>query len=283
MRPASDGQHGTPLIITRRQHPLLKELRDLRDHPHDTLLFLEGPKLVEEALQASIPLKTLIVSSSHKDRAGLLDRAKARAGTTFSVSESIFRSVSDLVEPQGILAIGERPRWTWQDVTAKKPAPIIVLDGLQNPGNVSAILRTAEAAGAAGVVTTPRTARLTSPKALRGAAGSALRVPSLEHQTSETISKRLAEAGYTLYAADSAGGAAYTEVDWKKASAIILGQEGQGLSGAWKAAAVTIPMEKPVESLNVAAAAAVLLYEAARQRRGGPARCVGGGPATAGG
>src|SRR5262245_41273972 len=129
------------MIISRRTHPLLKEIKDVRDRPNN-LLFLEGPKLIEEALQASIPLKTLIVSSTLKQHGELLGRAKATANSTFTVSDSIFKSISDVEEPQGVLAIGERPRWTWESLLAKSPAPILILDGIQNPGNVAAIVRT---------------------------------------------------------------------------------------------------------------------------------------------
>jgi TrmH family RNA methyltransferase len=188
------------------------------------------------------------------------------------VSKSVFRNISDVEEPQGILAIVPRPHWSWEVLCAKKPAPILILDGLQNPGNVAAILRTAEAAGAAGVITTPTTAHLFSPKALRGAMGSALRVPSIEHQPVETIVSQLREMGYTLIGAALEGKntQAYTDIDWRQPQAVVLGQEGGGLSAAWNPhlqKTVTIPMEQPVDSLNVAAAAAVLLYEAVRQRR----------------
>jgi TrmH family RNA methyltransferase len=254
------------VIITRRSHPLLKELRDIRDRTPFGLLFLEGPKLVDEAIKASISLKTLIYAEDFKNL-DLLNRAKSRANSLFAVSASIFKSVSDLVEPQGILAIGEGPRWSWEQLLISKPAPILVLDGLQNPGNVSAVVRTAEAAGAAGIVTTPGTARLTSPKALRGASGSILRVPNLEHQRPDDILQQLSTSGYTVYAADKTAGRNYTQLNWNQPIAVVLGQEGGGISDHWKAEVVTIPMEKPVESLNVAAAAAVMLYEAYRQRR----------------
>jgi TrmH family RNA methyltransferase len=266
VRPLPDGQDRTPLIITRRTHPLIKELRELRDHPHKDLLFLEGPRLLEEVLKTTLAIRTLVVSHKYKGPSELLGRAKARAEVTFIVEDPIFSSFSDVEQPQGLLAIGLRPRWSWELILSRSPAPVVVLEGVQNPGNVAGILRTAEAAGAAGVITTPGTAHLFSPKALRGAAGSALRLPSLEHQKPEEIVAHLKKAGYTVYAAESEGGRAYTEIHWNQPSAIILGQEGQGLSDVWQAETIRIPMEKPVESLNVGAAAAVLLYEAARQR-----------------
>jgi TrmH family RNA methyltransferase len=272
MRSLLDGRYGTPLIISRRSHPLVKELQRLRDKPSPLRLFLEGPRLLQEALQASLPIELLVMSSAVKNQADLVK--SFRATKMFSVSEAVFRSLSDVEEPQGILAIVRHPHWSWEQLCAKKPAPILILDGLQNPGNVAAILRTAEAAGAAGVITTPNTAHLFSPKALRGAMGSALRVPSLEHQPIEMIVSQLARNGYSLIGAALEGKNthSYLDINWSEPHAVVLGQEGGGLSNAWRPhlqKTVTIPMEAPVESLNVAAAAAVLLYEGVRQRRKG--------------
>ncbi len=204
-----------------------------------------------------------------------MGRAKAAAQTTFSVDESIFRSISDVEEPQGILAIGEGPRWNWLQIFQKSPAPVLVLEGLQNPGNLASIIRTAEAAGAAGVITTPGTARLNSPKALRGAMGSTLRFPAIEHVPVPDIIERLTGAGCMLYGTlvdrdqHLPASVTYTGIDWTQASAIVLGKEGGGISDTWTKSlqqTITIPMQSPVESLNVAAAAAILLYEALRQR-----------------
>jgi TrmH family RNA methyltransferase len=164
-----------------------------------------------------------------------------------------------------VIAIVAKPVWGWEMLLSKSPAMIVILDVLQDPGNAASILRTAEAAGAAGVVTTPGTVKLYSPKALRSSAGSTLRLPLIEHVPAEDILQKLGSAGYSFLAADGTAGTLYTGVDWKKPWALILGQEGGGLSSAWKGAAlesISIPMKSPVESLNVAAAAAVLLYEA---------------------
>jgi TrmH family RNA methyltransferase len=173
--------------------------------------------------------------------------------------------------PQGILAIARRPLWDWKNLFGRAPAPIVILDGIQDPGNVATIVRTAEAAGAAGIVTTPETASLFSPKALRGSAGSSLRLPILEHRDAEEIICALRVAGCGILAADAQNGpegaVSYSHVDWTKPWAIVLGQEGSGLSAGWQAARrVFIPMKPVVESLNVAAAAAILLFEFHRQR-----------------
>ncbi len=263
------------MFITRRTHPLIKELRELRDSPHHNLLFLEGPKLVEEALRANILLQTLIISDTLKGHADLIGRAGATAKKTVSVADSVFRSITDVEEPQGLLAIGIRPQWDWEQMFSKGPAPVIILEGLQNPGNIASIVRTAEAAGAAGVITTPETARLSSPKALRGAMGSTLRLPTFEHIAIDGLADRLTASGCIIYGTlvDSKKqlrpSVVYTDIDWTLASAIVFGREGGGLSEKWEAylhKSVTIPMEPPVESLNVAAAAAILLYESYRQR-----------------
>jgi TrmH family RNA methyltransferase len=134
-------------------------------------------------------------------------------------------------------------------------------------------MRTAEAAGAAGLVTTAGSAHLFSPKGLRGAMGSTLRLPSLEHQSVEDILSEIHKASYFLAAATMSsrehGSDAYSRVDWKKPCAILLGQEGRGISAEWRTHIqqwTHVPMRSSVESLNVAAAAAVFLYESARQR-----------------
>jgi TrmH family RNA methyltransferase len=151
----------------------------------------------------------------------------------------------------------------------------LILDGLQNPGNMASIVRTAEAAGAAGIVTTPGTVRLTSAKALRAAMGSSLRFPCLEHVPVEQINDNLSHGGYKLYGtladAETKIKSSLTcwEVNWTNACAVVLGQEGGGLPASWGMIlhdTIVIPMQGKVESLNVAAAAAVILYEAFRQR-----------------
>jgi TrmH family RNA methyltransferase len=276
MRPLPHGHHGTPLIISRRTHPLVKELKLLRDQPTGKRIFLEGPRLVDEALQSSLPIELLVISTACK-KSDLRSQAEHQAQKTFTVAPAVFDAFSDVEEPQGILAIGRRPVWSWDQLLKKSPAPIVVLERLQNPGNVASIVRTAEASGAAGVVTTPGTAHLFSPKALRGAMGSTLRLPILEHVPIPVLIERLVSGGCQIYGTlidrknELLASFTYLDIDWTQACAFVLGQEGGGISDACTPhlqKQVTIPMQNPVESLNVAAAAAVLLYEAFRQRQG---------------
>lgn len=259
-------------IITSRQNPLLKELQPIRDDRKSPLLFLEGPRLIQEAITAKFALEMLILDDKFPETAFLAPLRKS-SRRVFVVSDDVFRIVSDVDNPQGLLAIARKPAWTWEHIEKRKGL-ILILDGIQDPGNASTIIRTAEAAGAAGLVTTPGTARLFSPKALRGAAGSTLRLPVLEHRTPEEIAARLKKMKYTLVstsirAEDKKAVVPYTKITWKTPHAVVLGQEGRGVSAAMKALVVKsifIPMQPPVDSLNVAATAAIILYESACQR-----------------
>ena len=205
----------------------------------------------------------------------LIKTAAALARQKTQVSPYVLEGLSDVEAPQGVITIARRPVWTW-DTLLKRQRPdsiskhiLLVLDGIQNAGNAATIVRTAEAAGAAGIITTPGSARLFSPRALRAAMGSSLRLPILEHQPIPLILEKCAAAHYGILvtAAPAKESFAYTEVDWSQAWAIVVGQEGNGLSAEWAGktqCAVHIPMAAAVESLNVAAAAAILLYEAQR-------------------
>lgn len=238
------------------------------------MLFLEGPKLIQEALSAHCKLEMLVVSEEFP-QLSFLEPIVAKTKRVVKVSESVFKAISDVENPQGLLAIGIAPQWSWELLLSKSPAPLLVLDGLQDPGNAATIIRTAEAAGAAGIITTPKTAHLYSPKALRGAMGSSLRVPILEHVPVDNIVPALRKAGYSIAATplgDAKKAVRYDTVDWKKAWAIVMGQEGKGVDPVWGEhmdSLVQIPMHSPVQSLNVSAAAAVLLYESYRHRHPG--------------
>ena len=145
------------------------------------------------------------------------------------------------------------------------------MHGINNPANAGAILRTAEAAGATGAVTTHGSTDLFSPKALRGAMGSSFRLPLWTGAEFSEALSWCAERGIRTVSADAVAGRSHTEIDWTRARALIVGAEATGLDAGEIAAAdeaVRIPMRPPVESLNLAVATAVVLYEAARQRGG---------------
>jgi TrmH family RNA methyltransferase len=188
-----------------------------------------------------------------------------------SVSEKLLESISYTRTPQGIVLLAARPRMneaTFKSSQAGSPL-LVVLHGINNPVNVGAILRTAEAAGVTGAITTQRTSDPYSPKGLRGAMGSAFRVPILTDTTYAEVLSWCAERRIKTICTAVGGPKLYTDVDWKGPSALIVGPEATGLSSEEVAAtnlAIRIPMHGQVESLNAAVAAAIVLYEAARQR-----------------
>ena len=256
--------------ISSRQNPFVENLRDLRDDASDELLFLEGPKLLEEALKSHLPIEQLAFVPNLLETP-LIQKACALAAEKIQITPYVLRGLSDVEAPQGMIAIVRKPKTDWAQLFAHAPRPLVILDGIQNAGNAATIVRTAEAAGVAGIITTPGSARLFSPKALRGAMGSSLRMPILEHQDIATIAEKLAATSYVILTTSSPAESSipYTDVDWKKSWGLVFGQEGNGLSQEWEGKLechVHIPMEANVESLNVSAAAAILLYESRRQR-----------------
>lgn len=255
-------------VITARRNPLVREWIDIRDDRHSAMMFLEGPRIVQDLLSSGYSIEVLIYTSSKKTDP-LIAKAAAKSKRQFEVSNDVFDLVSDVEQPQGLLAIASKPKWSWEQLIGKAQSPVVILDAIQDPGNVATIARTADAAGAAGIVTTKGTASFFSPKAIRGATGSNLRLPILEHFPAAQIAANLKPSGYELWGTTGKGGTSYSEIDSKNPIAIVFGQEGGGITEAWKdhiAQWVTIPMKSPVESLNVASAAAVLLYALATKK-----------------
>jgi RNA methyltransferase, TrmH family len=261
--------------ITSRDNSLLRQARSVRDGKVDDLIFVEGLRLAEEALRSGLKIEAVIFSEqiATKERAAhSIERLSEVSSRTASVSEKLLESISYTKTPQGIVLLARRPEDTRERFnTALVPNPlIVVLHQINNPVNVGAVLRTAEAAGAAGVITTKHTSDPWSPKSLRGAMGSAFRVPIWNGPEYTEVVNWCYERNMLTVCADATGTAVYTEIDWTVDAALVLGPESTGLTDNELAAAnktVSIPMQGDVESLNVAVAAGILLFEAARQRR----------------
>ena len=260
--------------ITSRDNSLLRHARAVRDGKVDASIFIEGLRLCEEALNSGLQIEAVIYSEelTRKERAALLiEQMGAAVQRVASVSEKLLESISYTKTPQGIVVLASRPAHDEAAFKLQQPASpfLVLLHGINNPVNVGAILRTAEAAGVTGTIATAHTADAFSPKALRGAMGSAFRLPvwtGVEY--SEAIAW-CAERGVRTVCGAARGPKDYTRIDWGGAVAVIVGPESTGLSPeeiALADQAVRIPMQGSVESLNVAVATGVLLYEASRQR-----------------
>jgi TrmH family RNA methyltransferase len=236
-------------------------------------MFVEGLRLAEEVLAAHAVVVEAAISSQvfASTRGQDLVRALEASGVRPRLlDDRVLRDLSEVQTSQGIVAIARRPVFVEEDLFRHRPPLLAVLAGLQDPGNLGAVLRTAEASGASGAYLAAGTADPFSWKALRGAMGSAFRLPHLRGLEPEAVLERLRSRGIASIATVAEGGMPFDRVDFGRPVALWLGNEGAGLPAAVVQAAeerVTIPMAARVESLNVAVAAGVLLFEAARQRR----------------
>ena len=291
--------HLSEELITSRENKWLKIFRGVLRGAGPAAgepIGVEGPKLVEDALRSGLQAEALLVSEAGE--ASELERILRAAGESVAgiprsrmmrTTDKLFASVAGTETPQGVAALFRQPAWSFDDVVRGAAAAdgalrgdvalVVVMAGVQDPGNVGTIVRSAEAFGATGVVTTRGSADPWSPKALRASAGSGLRVPVLRGMAIPVLLAQLRVAGVTIVAASShsaavdAGGAGDSSADLRLPVAIFIGNEGGGLPLEIEHVAdarISIPMSAGVESLNAGVAASVVLYEAARQRKALP-------------
>jgi TrmH family RNA methyltransferase len=264
--------------ISSRQNPIVKQFRLLLDPAGDRYaanggarLLLDGAHLLEEALNADLLVEVVAVRDDVGDgpAGDLVRRAAAGGARLVSVTTSVLAAISPVRQPSGIVAIARQKAWSLDAVLAPAPQLILMLADVQDPGNVGAVVRAAEACGATGIITSAGTADPFGWKALRGSMGSTFRIPVAAHQALPDAVQHARERGVRVYAAVPRAGTPLPRCDLRKPSAVLLGGEGQGLQADLAALAdetLTIPMRGSVESLNVATAAALIAYEAFRQR-----------------
>jgi TrmH family RNA methyltransferase len=254
-------------VITSRTNARVKQLRAAfagQARLSSGLLAIEGEHLLEEALKSGQVLKTIFVS----ERKELPDWVP-RGVEVVRLANDVMQSCVETQTPQGIAALLVPPVADVEIMLLGTPL-ILIAVGLQDPGNLGTLVRSAEAFGATGVLTTPGTVSAWNGKALRASAGSVFRVP-VAAATPEAM-ERLEQAGVRLLAAMKDDATAIDEVALGGPVALMIGNEGAGLDAGWVAMAderVTIPCPGWVESLNAAVAGSLLLYEASRQRRTG--------------
>ncbi len=254
---------------------------------------IEGPHLVTEAIRSGLAIAAILASETGEKHLESMEAALALRGTEphghpllpahqprrtqiLRTTDRLFDSITGTKAPQGIAALITPRSWTFDDLLAGGVALVVMLAGVQDPGNVGTILRSAEAFGATGAITATGSAFPFAPKVLRASSGSALRLPIVHGADPLTSIKRLASRGLKIYAASSRRADTRPPVlpqaaDLRHPAAIVVGNENARLSAEIEAAAhgsILIPLLSSVDSLNAAVAASVLLYEAARQRRG---------------
>lgn len=257
--------------ISSAKHPLLKEIRFALRRGARTktgLLPLETPHLLDEALGAGLPVETVLFTAAIERQVMERLRASRVRPELFRVREDALRVASSTEAPPGLLAL-VRPRdWLAHDLFAPAPALVVVLAGIQDPGNAGTILRSAEAFGATGAMLLRGTVHPENPKFVRAAAGSSFRLPHLAAVQLDQALAMAAMHGAAIYALDPRAARTLEQVDLTKPCLLAVGVEGAGHSPDLlaQATAVSVPRVRRVESLNAAVAAALALAEAARQR-----------------
>lgn len=242
------------------KNPLLKDVRRASRQgtlTSDGFALAEGPHLLEEALRARVEIHAVILSESHRAEIGLPRIREIR------IQDATFAGLASTESSQGVLTLVRPPAWTFPDLLRGRTL-IVVLDGVQDPGNAGAILRAADAFGATGAVFLKGSVNPYNPKCIRGSAGSIFRLPLIAGVTVETLFDQMT---VPMFAADPRAGTLLADARLSEPCAIAIGSEGRGVSAAIarRSSGVRIPTER-VESLNAAVAAGILLYEARRQR-----------------
>jgi TrmH family RNA methyltransferase len=266
-------------VITSRQNRRIKDMRRLRRSKGDRAL-LEGPHLVAAAVAAGLEVEDILVAPGFLERGG--PGAELRtilAGVPeppVEVEPKLLEELADADSPRGLVAIVHLPRGGVETLPARADGVYLFLEGLQDPGNLGALARSAEAAGAAGIALAPGTVHPNHPRALRGSAGSLLRLPTAIRVEAAELDARLRRDGADPHwlALATRGGQSLWQAELDGCRVLALGAEGPGLSPEIEARCdlhLTIPLAGDVESLNAAVAASVALFEIRRRSLGGRA------------
>lgn len=257
---------------------LVQKLSRRRIRYREGLFVIEGPRLLGEAVASHARMQSVFWSPelfSEETWAGLLPALPSDI-PLYEVPAGVFRQMAATESPQGILAVVGMPAWNWEDCLAPRPeAPLplaVLVDGLQDPGNLGTILRAAEALGATGVLLGEGSADIFNPKAVRATMGAIFRFPVAWGLDLPALVPALKERGLRVLVSGARASEPVYREDWRRPVAVVLGNEGAGVSPALLALAdghVRVPMPGRAESLNAAMAAGIVLYEALRQRQEG--------------
>jgi TrmH family RNA methyltransferase len=269
-----EGRHN-PLVKQLRQAFLRGELTESGDCP------IEGLRILEEAIRSGLRFSAVFFRDSAQDRAERLLPQLGSHVETLLLPDSLFDSIVPSESPQGVAALVRLKEFSLEDIMERlQVGPIIVLAGLQDPGNLGTILRSSEAFGSAGIILGEGTVSPFNSKVVRASAGSVFRLPMVHTQAHrrektkiaklEELSETIRKKNVRLIATSSHKGTPIDQANLKGASAILFGNEGAGLPRDLMAKMdefISIPHTQQVESLNAGVAASIVLYEAARQRK----------------
>jgi RNA methyltransferase, TrmH family len=277
-------------IITSLQNPRVKDavhLRNAKQRQRQGRIIIDGVRELSRAIQAGVRMieifvcETLLVTEESES---LVKNLKTCSGEILPVSEAVFQKLAFGSREEGVLGVAEMPQRTLTDLNTclKRPHPrplpkgegtynpmIVVLEGVEKPGNIGAVLRSADAAGVSALILADARTDLYNPNAIRASLGTIFTVLVCE-DSSQNVLDWLREEKISIVAARVDGAVPYTDINYRDPTALVLGNEAGGLTSAWTGAditAVRLPMLGAADSLNVSVTAAVIFYEALRQRR----------------
>lgn len=270
----AEGMKDGGAVITSTANDRVKRavaLRDKRERDRTGLMLIEGVREIERAMQAGIELERVYFCSAVIERdeeLSLLASLVESRARTVEVTARVFEKITYRGGSGGFLAIAQQPKIALSDLPATGDALFLVVESVEKPGNLGAIIRSADGSGATGIIACGAGTDLYNPNVIRASLGTVFTVPCARAQAAEAV-RWLRDTGTTIVTATPGGELPYTAVDFTGRRAIAVGAEDFGLTPAWIEAAdhrVLIPMMGAADSLNVSATAAILLYEALRQR-----------------
>jgi TrmH family RNA methyltransferase len=258
--------------VTSTKNPIVRRFRAVAAGEDNSLLVADGIRLLHEALDAGLPLREVAVAAGLAETPRgreLVARVQAAAELVHVCADNVIGRISHLDTPQGAVGIVGRPHVRPRHLLGRDRALVVVAAGIKDPGNLGALVRAAEAAGASGLIALAGGADPFRDKAVRGSAGSIFRLPVLGGWTIEQTVAFSAEHALQLIVTAADAEADYWSADLRRPTAIVFGGEGEGVPAALRAkaaGAIRIALAPAVESLNVAVAAGIVLFEAKRQR-----------------
>lgn len=262
------------LKITSRSNERLVRIRKVRDAKEPGLIFVEGLRLAEETLRSGVELVDCVFAESFANSqrgSRVVAEVCALGASIIEVPDDLFKSVAETRNSQGIVIVARRPESFRESFEGRLRDPlqsVLYFHETNDPSNLGAIFRTAEAAGVSGVILSKGSADAFSPKALRAGMGANLRIPVWEGAETGNGIEWARSKGFRIVAADIKGSVSYASIDWTIPSLLIFGSEAHGLGDGVLESAdeiVSIPMKNGVESLNLAVSAGIILFEAVRQ------------------
>lgn len=258
------------------QNPKIKQVRAItsntKPNPHK-LFIAEGIWILSLCEKFHTPIDTLILCPEHirtPEATALAEKIAARAGECYSVSAKTYEKISERDRPDGLLALAQLPAHDLKDFHPANDAVLLILDGVEIPGNVGTMLRMADGAGVDGIFFCNRKTRMTHPKLIKGSQGAILSVPFFEFESVDECRTWLKKNGFTVYLADTRAELFYYDEPFGSKTALVMGSERYGISREWYDGTykmIAIPMEGSCDSLNVGVAATVLAYEAVKKNK----------------